>query len=79
MTDKEYINGFYGHNDSVITNFYLSKREMLGEEPMQVSLKVSLLNMKTDYMQINSLSRNLEWMPSSLIIRTKEIIYIKMH
>lgn len=27
MTDKEYINGFYGHNDSVITNFYLSKRE----------------------------------------------------
>lgn len=27
MTDKEYINGFYGHNDSVITNFYLIKRE----------------------------------------------------
>ena len=27
MTDKEYINGFYEHKDSVISNFYLKKRE----------------------------------------------------
>lgn len=27
MTDKEYINGFFEHKDSVITDFYLKRRE----------------------------------------------------